>query len=163
MLGRPAPNSYVGYVGIARGVHCRNAVLLVVAPQLSTNLSNPLRIASDKALGALGERRRDTTRLALMPPPTIAKLVGAALLRRVPWAGDDDAALRTTHAFTLGERLQQLDTFVEGWKARMHGDPKADPPALPIAPPASLFDGSASDFANDSGGGGGRPKRARTT
>ena len=86
-----------------------------------------------------------------MPSQTIAKLVGAGLLRRVPWAGDDDTALRTTHKITFGERLDKLNRFVDGWKANMAGDPSADSPVPRVAPPPSLFNGSASDFAKQVG------------
>ena len=73
-----------------------------------------------------------------MPTPTIAGLVAVGVLRRISWGGADDAALRTQHAFTLGERLSGLTTTVGSWKARMKGDLKADPPVLPIAPPINL-------------------------
>ena len=43
----------------------------------------------------------------IMPSPTIAALVGVGVLRRLPWCGQDDAALRTTHSFTLGAQTSR--------------------------------------------------------
>ena len=69
-----------------------------------------------------------------MPPPTIAKLLVAAkpVLRLIPWNGEDDAAYRTTHSFTLGQRLNELSAVVDGWKAKMTCDKRA---ALQLAGP----------------------------
>ena len=56
-----------------------------------------------------------------MPPLSITKLVAIGTLRRLSWAGEDNAALRTTHSFTLGARLDRLTNTVEYWKAEMKG------------------------------------------
>ena len=82
-----------------------------------------------------------------MPSATIAGLVAVGVLRRISWGGVDDAALRSQHSFTHGERLSGLATTVGSWKARMKGDLQADPPVLRIAPPINLFDSSTTDLS----------------
>ena len=81
-------------------------------------------------------------------PSSVAGLVAIGVLRRISWGGADDAALRTQHSFTLGERLSALTTTVDRWKTKMQGDLKAEPPVLPIVPPIGLFDRSSSDLSN---------------
>ncbi len=63
-----------------------------------------------------------------MPALTIAKLVAIGTLRRLPWDGEEDAALRTAHNFTLGTRLNELTETVDKWKSHMIGDNREDPP-----------------------------------
>ena len=46
-----------------------------------------------------------------MPAPSIAKLVAIGTLRRLSWAGEPEAACRTTHDFTLGQRLAQITAY----------------------------------------------------
>ena len=82
---------------------------------------------------------------------TIARLVAAEKVRRLPWGGVQDAAIRTTHSYTLGERLDELNSTVALWKQRMKGDPDADPPVKPMAPPLSLFEGTSNDLAKNCG------------
>ena len=48
-----------------------------------------------------------------MPAPSIAKLVAIGTLRRLSWAGEPEAACRTTHDFTLGQRLAQITAYTE--------------------------------------------------
>ena len=43
-----------------------------------------------------------------MPGVRIGSLVAIGTLRRLSWGGEKNAALRTTHAFTLGARLNEL-------------------------------------------------------
>ena len=43
-----------------------------------------------------------------MPGVRIRSLVAIGTLRRLSWGGEENAALRTTHSFTLGERLNEL-------------------------------------------------------
>ena len=43
-----------------------------------------------------------------MPGVRIGSLVAIGTLRRLSWGGEENAALRTTHAFTLGARLNKL-------------------------------------------------------
>ena len=62
-----------------------------------------------------------------MPAVTIGRLVAIGTLRRLSWGGEENAALRTTHSFTLGARLNELTSVVDAWKANMKGDPHADP------------------------------------
>ena len=69
-----------------------------------------------------------------MPPPTVAGLLAIGALRKLPCAGQPDAAHRTTHDFTLGERLTQLANFVEPMKQRMKAG---------VAPSPGAFNGSA--------------------
>ena len=82
-----------------------------------------------------------------MPALTVAKLVAAGTLRRLPWGSEEDEALRTTHNFTATARLHELTAFVDKWKTHMLGDKSADPQVMPRAPPLSLFDGTAADIS----------------
>ena len=87
-----------------------------------------------------------------MPPLTVAKLIAAEVLRRVPWGGEDDAALRTTHAFTFGARREHLNRSVDLWKARMAGGVQSGGvQSAPLPPPRSLFDGSSNDLSKQVG------------
>ena len=82
----------------------------------------------------------------------IASLVSVGTLRRLSWGGEENAALRTTHSYTLGARLTELTNTVEYWKAQMKGGPPPlYPPPPPRAPPLSLFNGSSTDLGKQCG------------
>ena len=63
-------------------------------------------------------RRLSPGPTASMSPPSIGKLVAVGMLRNLPWAGQPDVASRTTHGFTLNERLAQLNAVVDPLKAQ---------------------------------------------
>ena len=74
--------------------------------------------------------------------PTLTKLLALGSLRRLSWGGNDDAALRTTHAYTLGARLNEVTGIVDCWKRRMRDGE---------SPPARLFDGRKTDLSKQVG------------
>lgn len=82
-----------------------------------------------------------------MPAPSVGELIAIGTLRRLSWGDDNDAAMRTTHTFTLGSRLNGLANNVERWKKFMLGNLAAVPPEPPRAPPLSLFKGGPDDLS----------------
>ena len=70
-----------------------------------------------------------------MPQTSIAMLVSNGTLRKVPWGGAQDAAIRTTHDFTFDDCLRQLTSYTEKTKELMK--------TSKIAPALKLFNGSA--------------------
>ena len=56
-----------------------------------------------------------------MPRVRIGSLVAIGTLRWLSWGGEENAALRKTHSFTLGERLNErtsVDVCCTVWVAR---------------------------------------------
>ena len=47
---------------------------------------------------------------------SLTKLLALGSVRRLSWGSNDDAAVRTTHAYTLGARLNEVTGIVDDWK-----------------------------------------------
>ena len=71
-----------------------------------------------------------------MPPPSIAGMIAAGVLRKLPWGGEPETASRTTHGFTFSERLMQLNSLCDPMRERLQAG---------VAPALNLFNGTASD------------------
>ena len=72
-----------------------------------------------------------------MPAPSIGKLVIIGTLRKISWGGEPEAARRTTHDFTLGQRLAHLTSIVEPMKQRIRD---GVPPSRKVFNNSALID-----------------------